>query len=172
VTRYWPPPRQLRRWAACGLTAPFDTQLMNFRRLKLPSGLGLRSFVAVLAVLCCTCICQGQTVASSTCDFSRYKPFTMSHFLNAALIEQAKPLYPAMGKNVRVQGDVRVKILVDRSGRVRSACAVDGHPLLQASAVWAARNSRFKPNFGLSLPQKRYGRRFVQDGLMFKFRLE
>ena len=95
----------------------------------------------------------------------------MSHFLESALLEQAKPAYPVAGRNVRVQGKVRVKILVDRRGRVNSACAVSGHPLLRASAVYAASKSRFKPNFGLSLPQKRYGRRFVEDELVFNFTL-
>ena len=96
----------------------------------------------------------------------------MSHFLKLALIEQAKPVYPAAGKEVRAQGKVRVKILVDRRGRINSACAVEGHPLLRQSAIYATIKSRFKPNFGLSLPQKRYGRRFVEDELVFNFTLD
>ena len=133
---------------------------------------GAKLFAALLFVLCASFLCQAQTVSSETCDFSEYKPFAMSHFLKLALLEQVKPVYPAAGRNVRVQGKVRVKILVDRSGRVRAACVVEGHPLLRASAAQAARMSRFKSNFGLSLPQKRYGRRFIEDELVFNFTLE
>lgn len=130
-----------------------------------------KPITALLFVLCLSIFCHAQTASSETCDFSKHKPFTMSHFLKIALIEQAKPLYPTQG-SVRVQGKVRVKILVDRFGRVRAACALDGHPLLRASAERAARESRFKPNFGLTLPQKRYGRRFIEDKLVFNFRLD
>ena len=134
--------------------------------------LALKPLLATLLVLGSSLFCHAQTSVPQTCDFSRYKPFTMSHFLKGVMIEQGKPLYPAIGRNVRAQGTVRVKVLVDRFGRVRAACAIEGHPLLQASAVKAARESRFKPNFGLGLPQNRYGRHFVQDELTFVFRLE
>jgi hypothetical protein len=151
----------------------WNTDFMTHARQKFSFAFfGAKPFAALLFILCLSIFCQTQTVSSETCDFSEHKPFTMSHFLKMALIEQAKPLYPAAGKNVRVQGKVRIKILVDRFGRVRAACALDGHPLLRASAERAARESRFKPNFGLTLPQKRYGRRFIEDELVFNFRLD
>ena len=133
---------------------------------------GTKLFVVPIFILCASVLCQAQKVTYKTCDFTEYKPFMMSHFLKAALIEQAKPLYPAAGRNIRVQGKVRVKIIVDRNGRVRAACAFEGHPLLRAAAENAARKSQFKSNFGLTLPQKRYGRRFIEDELVFNFRLE
>ena len=133
---------------------------------------GAKLFAALLFVLCASFLCQAQTVASETCDFSEYKPFAMSHFLKAALLEQSKPVYPPAARTVRAQGTVRVKILVDRRGTVKEACVVEGHPLLRAAAVQAARESWFKPNFGSTLPQKRYGRRFITDELVFKFTLE
>lgn len=132
---------------------------------------GRRIFAALLFVFWTSVLCQAQTASAETCDFSAYKPLTMSHFLKAALLEQAKPVYPSAARAVRAHGKVRIKILVDRRGAVKEACVVEGHPLLRAAAVQAARESRFKPNFGLTLPQKRYGRRFIQDELVFNITL-
>jgi protein TonB len=40
---------------------------------------------------------------------------------------------------------VVVQVVIDENGRVISAQAVSGHPLLQAVSVAAARNARFSP---------------------------
>lgn len=133
---------------------------------------GAKLFAALLFVLCVSVLCQAQTITSETCDFSEYKPFAMSHFLKLALVEQAKPVYPPAARMVRAQGEVRVKILVDRRGTVKKACVVKGHPLLRAAAVQAALDSRFKSNFGLSVPQGRKSRRFITDELVYNFSLE
>ena len=38
-----------------------------------------------------------------------------------------------------------MQVLIDESGNVISAHAISGHPLLQASAVAAAKTSKFTP---------------------------
>lgn len=108
------------------------------------------------------------SASSQACDYSKYRASSLSHFLQLALIKQAVPTYPAAGKAVRAQGIVKVKILVDKSGIVRYACANSGHPLLRPSAEWAARKSIFRKNFGLSLRQKKK-MKYMQDTLTFKF---
>ena len=142
-------------------------------RQELPFALfGTKLFASLLFLLCVNVFCQAQTDASATCDFSKYKPFAMSHFLLTGFVEQAQPVYPRAARAVRAQGKVRVRILVDRRGTVKEACVVEGHPLLRAAAIRAAFDSRFKPNFGLSLPQGRKGRRFITDELVYNFSLE
>jgi TonB family protein len=103
-----------------------------------------------------------------TCDFSKYKPLVISHALLNAVVKKVEPDYPAMGKNVRAHGEVPVKIIVNRKGDVVAACATEGHPLLRQSAVEAASQWKFKPNFGLSVRQKR---KYIQDFIVFNFRL-
>src|SRR5688500_20295976 len=83
------------------------------------------------------------------CDFSKYRPLVISHPLVDAAVKKVEPKYPAMGNRVRAQGEVKVKIMVDRKGNVVSACAIEGHPLLRAPAIHAAVQWKFKPNFGL-----------------------
>lgn len=60
-------------------------------------------------------------------------------------ISLPKPLYPAMAKQIRLQGQVNVQVLVDETGRVVSAKAVSGHPLLIVEAQKAALQARFSP---------------------------
>ena len=54
----------------------------------------------------------------------------------------------------KVSGAVAVQVTVDETGAVISAHAVSGHPLLQASAVVAARQARFSPTLLMGEPVK------------------
>ncbi len=65
--------------------------------------------------------------------------------LNGKAISLPKPNYPPAAKAVRAGGSVSVQVLIDEQGRVVSASAVSGHPLLQQAAVAAARGARFSP---------------------------
>ena len=60
-------------------------------------------------------------------------------------IQLPKPAYPPMAKQIRLQGQVSVQVLVDETGRVVSAKALSGHPLLTLEAQKAALQARFAP---------------------------
>jgi len=73
-------------------------------------------------------------------------PKTISQgVLNGKAVSLPKPNYPPAAKAVRAGGSVSVQVLIDEEGRVVSASAVSGHPLLQQAAVAAARGARFSP---------------------------
>jgi periplasmic protein TonB len=74
--------------------------------------------------------------------------------LNGKAISKPQPAYPPIAKAARAQGTVTVQIVVDESGRVISASAVSGHPLLQQAAVAAARQARFSPTLLSGQPVK------------------
>jgi TonB family protein len=65
--------------------------------------------------------------------------------LNGKAISKPQPAFPPIAKAARASGTVTVEVLIDESGEVVSAKAVGGHPLLQQSAVDAARQARFSP---------------------------
>ncbi len=73
------------------------------------------------------------------------KVLKVSKVLNSQAISLPKPIYPAMARQIRVQGTVSVQVLIDESGHVLSAKAVAGHPLLIAEAQKAAMQARFSP---------------------------
>jgi TonB family protein len=56
-----------------------------------------------------------------------------------------RPAYPVIAKQARAAGPVNVQVLIDETGRVVSAKAVSGHPLLLAAAQQAAFSARFSP---------------------------
>lgn len=86
--------------------------------------------------------------------------------LNGKAIEKPEPAYPAIAKAARASGTVTVQVTVDEQGRVVEARAVGGHPLLQQSAVVAARQARFTPTLLSGKPVK------VTGVLTYDFKLE
>jgi TonB family protein len=56
-----------------------------------------------------------------------------------------KPVYTTIARNARASGVVTVQVLIDEHGKVISANAVSGHPLLLRESVQAAYQARFTP---------------------------
>jgi TonB family protein len=65
--------------------------------------------------------------------------------LNGKATSLPKPAYPRVAKAAGASGTVLVQVIVDETGKVTSATAVSGHPLLRQSAVQAAYQARFTP---------------------------
>ncbi|OLE54111.1 MAG: hypothetical protein AUG51_09760 [Acidobacteria bacterium 13_1_20CM_3_53_8] len=65
--------------------------------------------------------------------------------LNGEARSLPKPAYPQMALLAHVGGVVSVQVLIDESGRVVSAKAVSGHPLLLHASELAAYQARFSP---------------------------
>lgn len=74
--------------------------------------------------------------------------------MNGKATSLPKPPYPPLARNVRAGGPVTVQILIDEDGKVVSASAVSGHPLLRATAENAARGARFSPTLLSGQPVK------------------
>lgn len=60
------------------------------------------------------------------------------------LIKFPKPKYPEEAKSVKASGKVEVSVAFDEKGKVLSAEALSGHPLLRDSAVAAAKEAKFE----------------------------
>jgi periplasmic protein TonB len=65
--------------------------------------------------------------------------------LKSKAISLPKPTYPALAKQIRLQGTVNVQVLIDEQGRVISAQPLEGPPLLIHEAKKAALQARFSP---------------------------
>jgi TonB family protein len=63
--------------------------------------------------------------------------------VNGKALELPRPAYSAAARSVSASGAVVVQVLIDESGKVISANAVSGHPLLRAAAQKAASRARF-----------------------------
>jgi len=65
--------------------------------------------------------------------------------VNGKAVNLVKPPYPPAARAVRAAGQVQVQVTIDEDGRVISANASSGHPLLKQAAEQAARASKFSP---------------------------
>lgn len=103
------------------------------------------------------------------CDFSKYKRLIEPHALFKAARKKVDPEYPPAARSVRASGKVVVRILVNKKGDVVEACVVEGHPLLRAASLEAAKNWKFKENFGFI--DSKLKQRFAETDLTFNFDL-
>lgn len=65
-----------------------------------------------------------------------------------------RPVYTPLAKAAHASGLVTVQVLIDENGKVVSAHAVSGHPLLLREAVQAAYQARFTPTLLSDQPVK------------------
>lgn len=89
--------------------------------------------------------------ARATGDDSRPVRVT-SVVLQGKAIERRTPFYPPLAKQIRLQGEVSVEVIISPNGRVESARVVSGHPMLAASAREASLGWRFEPTLLNNVP--------------------
>lgn len=76
---------------------------------------------------------------------------------SAMAVEMATPVYSQIAKNLNLQGQVTVQVLINEEGKVVEVEATDGHRVLSDAAEQAARRSRFKPTLIDGKPVKAKG---------------
>ncbi len=64
------------------------------------------------------------------------------------------PSYPAPAKAVGAAGEVKIQVTIDEDGKVISAKAISGHPLLRGAAEKSAWSARFSPTYLSRVPVK------------------
>jgi TonB family protein len=74
--------------------------------------------------------------------------------VNGWAIKLVQPPYPAVAYAAHASGQVRVLVVIGEDGKVISAQAVSGHPLLQGASVNAAKLSTFTPTIKEGLAVK------------------
>ncbi len=61
------------------------------------------------------------------------------------LIKKVAPVYPPLAKQVRIQGKVRLQVVISKTGTVDSVNVVSGHPLLVQAAINAVKQWQYAP---------------------------
>jgi TonB family protein len=54
------------------------------------------------------------------------------------------PVYPDLARRMNISGVVKVQVMVDKNGNVKSSKLIGGHPILAQSAMDAIRKWRFE----------------------------
>lgn len=65
--------------------------------------------------------------------------------LEAQLIRRVEPQYPALAKQTKTEGTVRIHAIISRDGRITSLDILSGHPLLVQAALEAVSQWRYRP---------------------------
>jgi periplasmic protein TonB len=63
----------------------------------------------------------------------------------AKLIKQVIPEYPALAKQARISGTVRLQGLIAKDGTIKDLQLISGHPLLVQAALQAVRQWVYRP---------------------------
>jgi TonB family protein len=63
----------------------------------------------------------------------------------AKLIRQVQPIYPALARQIRVQGMVTLEAIIATDGTVQQLRVLNGHPLLAPSAVQTVQQWMYSP---------------------------
>ena len=63
----------------------------------------------------------------------------------ARLLNQPRPTYPALARQARISGMVRLEAVIAKDGTIQQLRVVSGHPLLVQSALSAVRRWRYRP---------------------------
>ncbi len=74
--------------------------------------------------------------------------------VNGKATSLPKPPYPAAALAVKIEGEVTIQVTIDENGKVVSAKAAKGHPLLKQAAENAAWRARFTPTLLSNVPVK------------------
>src|SRR5438270_445626 len=64
---------------------------------------------------------------------------------NGEILTQVSPVYPALAKQARISGVVRLEAVISRNGFIESLRVKSGHPLLTGAAVDAVRKWIYRP---------------------------
>jgi protein TonB len=62
-----------------------------------------------------------------------------------SIVHDVKPVYPHAARDAHVQGDVVLRAVIAKDGRVKEVNLVRGHPVLVRAAVDALRQRRYRP---------------------------
>jgi protein TonB len=93
------------------------------------------------------------------------KVLKKSVVINSLAVSLPVPRYPSLANQIKLEGVVNVQVLIDEEGKVVSAKAVSGHPILIPEAQRAAMLAKFSPTI-LS------GQRVKVSGIIsYKFQL-
>jgi protein TonB len=64
---------------------------------------------------------------------------------SARLVNQARPVYPPLARQARVQGTVRLEAVINKDGVIEELKVISGHPLLVQAALDAVQQWRYQP---------------------------
>jgi len=120
------------------LTVPLDVYLADWNKSsgtnsQAPDHIGYFMFV------------DGKFRWDSTVEFFRVQKSNRGTFVPAKLIKRVAPEYPPEAREKRIQGTVRLNVIIGKDGSVTVQNVVQGDQALALAAIEAVRQWRYQP---------------------------
>ncbi len=68
-----------------------------------------------------------------------------SEIQQAKLVHRVEPIYPAIARQIRLEGTVQLRAVIGRDGTVQSAEVLSGSPVVVQAAIKAILDWRYQP---------------------------
>jgi protein TonB len=81
------------------------------------------------------------------------------------ILQKVQPVYPALARQGRIQGNVQLKAIISADGKIKSLTVVSGHPLLVDAALDAVRHWTYQPTLLNGVPVE------VKTEILVRFQL-
>lgn len=65
---------------------------------------------------------------------------------NRKLVARPAPAYPGVAKNARLEGTVKVQVVIAPDGRIKDVKVIGGHPLFVETTLEALKNWKYAPS--------------------------
>ena len=118
---------------------PLEEYLASWKRPAAPKGEELVSIGDFFFV-------EGKFRWDTTAQYFPFRKPNTAPFVPAKLIRKIQPDYPAEAQEKRIQGTVKLHVVVKKDGSVFVVNVAEGDPLLSPAAIEAVRQWRYEPN--------------------------
>jgi TonB family protein len=120
------------------LYGPLDRYIARWKRPLVPKDEELVTIGEFFFV-------DGKFRWNSNTEFFPFQKPKFASIVPAKLIKRVQPEYPAEAQGKRIEGTVKLQVLVHKDGSVSVQNVVDGDPILSPAAIEAVRQWRYEP---------------------------
>lgn len=91
------------------------------------------------------CVVIVLLLAASACAWAQQPQRVATQAALKAVVTRVEPQYPPVAKQLRLEGDTQLEVLVDENGGVEKVDVISGNPVLTKAASEAVRKWKFAP---------------------------
>jgi protein TonB len=73
------------------------------------------------------------------------RPLRVSQMAEGSLAYRVQPTYPSPARAARIQGEVRMRAIISKTGAIENLTVLSGPAMLATAAVEAVRRWRYRP---------------------------
>jgi TonB family protein len=81
----------------------------------------------------------------STVQYFPFQPPSKHSFVPAKVLKKVQPEYPAEARQNKIQGTVKIQVIIEKDGFVIVQNVVEGDPILSPAAIEAVKQWRYAP---------------------------